>query len=34
MVEEGVKHEEIFLQGFGFNLFYGEMEGCVGDDVK
>ena len=34
MVEEGVEHEELCLQGFGFNLFDEEREGCVGDDVK
>ena len=34
MVEEGVEHEELGLQGFGFNLFDEEREGCVGDDVK
>ena len=34
MVEEGVEHEELGLQGFGFNLFNEKREGCVGDDVK
>ena len=34
VVEEGVENEEIGLQGFDFNLFDEEREGCVGDDVK
>ena len=34
VVEEGFEHEEIGLQGFGFNLFDQERELCVGDDVK
>ena len=34
MVDEEVEHEEIVIQGFGFNLFNEEREGCVGDYVK
>ena len=34
VVEEGVKNEELGLQGFDFNLFDEERGGCVGDDVK
>ena len=34
VVEEGVEHEELYLRGFDFNLFYEEREGCVGDDVQ
>ena len=34
MVDEGFEHEELGLQGFGFNLFNEKREGCVGDDVK
>ena len=34
MVEEGVEHEELGQQGFGFNLFDEEREGCVGDNAK
>ena len=34
VVEEGVEHEELGLQGFDFNLFDEEREGCVGGDVK
>ena len=34
VVEEGVEHKEIGLQGFDFNPFDEEMEGCVGGDVK
>ena len=34
MVEEGIENEELGLQGFDFNLFDEEREGCVGDDVK
>ena len=30
MVEEGVKHEELGLRGFDFNLFDEEREVCVG----
>ena len=31
--EEGVEHEDQGLQGFDFDLFDEEREGCVGDDV-
>ena len=34
MVEEGVGHEELGIQGFGSNLFDEDGEGCVGDNVK
>ena len=34
VVEEGVEHEEIVLQGFDFDLFNEEREGCVEDHVK
>ena len=34
MVEKGFEHEELGLQGFDFNLFDGEREGGVGDDLK
>ena len=34
MVDEGVEHEELGLQGFNFNLFDEKREGCVGEDVK
>ena len=34
MVEEGVEHEDLGLQGFGYNLFDEEREGCVGGGVK
>ena len=34
MVYERVEHEELGLQGFGFNLFNEEREVCVGGDVK
>ena len=34
MDEEGVEHEDQGLQGFDFDLFDEEREGCVGDDVK
>ena len=34
LVDEGVKHEDIGLQGLDFNLFDEEREGCVGEDVK
>ena len=34
MVEEGVKHEDLGLRGFDFNLFDEEREGCVGEDVE
>ena len=34
VVEEGVEHEELILQGFDFNLFSEDREGCVGYDVK
>ena len=34
VVEEGVEHEELGLQGFDFNVFDEEREGCVGYDVK
>ena len=34
VVDAGVEYEELYLQGFDFNLFNEEREGCVGDDVK
>ena len=34
VVEEGVEHEELGLQGFGFNLFNEDRGVCVGEDVK
>ena len=34
MVEKGVEIEEIGLQGFDYNLFDEEREGCVGNDLN
>ena len=34
VVEEGFEHEELGPQGFDFNLFDEESEGCVGEYVK
>ena len=34
VIEEGVEHEDIGIEGFGFNLFDEDMERCVGDYVK
>ena len=34
MSEERFEHEELGLQGFDFNLFDEEREGCVGENVK
>ena len=34
VVEEGVEHEEVGLQGFDFNLFDEERGVCVGENVK
>ena len=34
MVDEGVEQEELYIQGFDFNLFGEYREGCVGDDLK
>ena len=34
VVEVGVEYEELGLQGFDFNLFDEDREGCVGGDVK
>ena len=30
----GIEHEKLSLQGFYFNLFDEEREGCVWGDVK
>ena len=34
VVDAGIEYEELYLQGFDFNLFNEEREGCVGDDAK
>ena len=34
MVEEGVEHEEIGLQGFDFNIFNEDRDVCVGGNMK
>ena len=34
VVEEGVEHEEVGLQGFDFNLFDEERGVCVGENVN
>ena len=34
MVEEWVEHEELGIEGFDFNIFDEDREGCVEDNVK
>ena len=34
MVDEGFEHKELGIQGFGFNLFDEDREGCVRGYVK
>ena len=34
VVEEWVEHEEIGIEGFDFNIFDEDREGCVEDNVK
>ena len=34
VVYEGVEHEELGLQGFGFELFNEKRWGCFGHHVK
>ena len=34
VVEKVFEHEELGIHGFDFNLFDGEWEGGVGDDLK